>query len=211
MSIERENRFEPQIADDLKTYAIDQAELPFRRRQERGHTDRMKLGSHEFDSHNRHHVILKSPDRLHADPALKQRRCLKQNVIARHKPAVLFDDIGPRICGFSVLVIILVQNRVESGRIDKDVHRSYASARYASWFLDTSCLPDLNIPATLNARERFSSSATTLRDFTSLSMACRMTSADDMFPNAAIALTALNCSWVNWIWVLTIMPPMMTL
>ena len=42
MSIESKNRFEPQMADDLKTDAIDQAELPFRRRQECGHTNRRR-------------------------------------------------------------------------------------------------------------------------------------------------------------------------
>jgi hypothetical protein len=102
MSIKGENRFDPQMADDLKTDAIGQAELPFRGRQECGHTDRMKLGSHEFDSHNRHHVILKSTDRLHADPALKQRRFIqlfRRTEISR--PAKSALSAATRVIGHS--------------------------------------------------------------------------------------------------------------
>jgi hypothetical protein len=94
----------------------------------------VKLGRDEFNSHNRDHVVLKHPHRLDADSAIEQGHHFQQNLVARHKPEVLPDDICPSARGFPVMVVILVQNSIKSGGIQKNVfiHKSPPDTRRGS-------------------------------------------------------------------------------
>jgi hypothetical protein len=122
MLIEGENGRYAGRPHDLKTGAINQAEGAPRGRKEGGHGKAMQVGGDKLDPKQREEVIVESPHGLHAKAVLQESKGLDKGIAARDEHVIGPDQVGPDLFCPLVIGVISVEQRIESGRVDEDLH-----------------------------------------------------------------------------------------
>ena len=89
----------------------------------------MYLRGNKFNMEQGDNIFPESSDGIHSKPMLQESKAFHQNVAARDERVCTSKYACPRLSCFPVIVIIPVEQSIESGCIDEDPHLPYASER----------------------------------------------------------------------------------